>query len=236
MDKKLIYLKDKKLICDNTLAIRFEKRGLEYNFTPGLYTQITLLEPVYNDEEGNTRFFSIANSPDKDYFMFTTRNLPSAFNKNILELPIGSPATIADPGGNTPLHSDSSIPGVFLIGGIGITPVRCIVEYVTENKLNYELTLFYSNPDAGSMPFLDEFEKWQDENPLFKLVPTIDDTNNKNWKYNFGYINEEMIKKNISDVSKPIYYIVGPPQMVDGMLAILKKMNVAEENIKFEKF
>lgn len=236
MDKKLIYLKEKQIICDNTLAIKFDKRGLDYNFTPGQYTQITLLEPVYNDEEGNTRFFSIASSPDKDYFLFTTRNLPSAFNKNIFELPAGSPATIAEPGGNTPLHGDSSIPAVFLIGGIGITPIRCIVEYATENKLKYELTLFYSNPDAGSMAFLREFEKWRNENPLFKLVPTIDDTENKDWKYNFGFISEEMIRKNLKDVSKPIYYIVGPPQMVDAMLAILKRMNIAEENIKSEKF
>ena len=236
MSEKIITLQDRKIICKNTLAMWFKKPKSGYEFIPGQYAKITLLDPVYNDDEGNSRFFSIASSPGKDYFLFTTRALDSAFNKNILKLPSGSKATISEPGGNTPLHKDASIPAVFIIGGIGITPVRCIVEYATENKIPYNLTLFYSNPDSESMAFLSEFENWANENPGFKFYPTIDDKQDKNWKYDTGYINEDILKKNITDIDNSIYYIIGPPQMVDSMTEILKNFHVKDEKIKYERF
>jgi ferredoxin-NADP reductase len=168
--------------------------------------------------------------------MFTTRAVDSAFNKNIQELPIGSKATISEPGGNTVLHKDSSIPAVFIIGGIGITPVRCMVEYATEGKLSYKMDLFYSNPVANTMAFFDDFLRWEKENPNFKFHPTIDDANDKNWKYEIGYINEEMLKKYIKDFSKPVFYIVGPLIMVDTMNEVLLKNGVNPEKIKLERF
>lgn len=237
MTHNIIYLKDRKFICENTIGMWFDYSETGFTFIPGQYTFITILDPIYNDDEGNTRVFSIASTPtNKKTLLFATRAFDSAFNKNILELPIGTKLSIGETGGNTPLHTDTSLPAVFLIGGIGITPVRCITEYVIENNLPYDMTLFFSNPKAESMAFLNEFEKWAEENKNFKLIPTIDDRENKNWKYNFGYINEDLIKKQISDFMKPIFYIIGPPALVDSMENILLKNGVKKEKIKLERF
>jgi ferredoxin-NADP reductase len=236
MSEKIITLKDRKLINENTLAMWFNKKGSGFEFEPGQYAKITLLEPIHNDEEGNSRLFSISTSPTKDYLMFTTRALDTAFNKNILELPIGSKVSIGEPGGNTVLHKDSNIPAVFLIGGIGITPVRCMVEYIVESKLPYKAYLFYSNPNAQSMAFFEDFENWARVYPNFRFIPTIDDTADKNWKYNFGFINKDLLLKYIPDINKPIYYIVGPLAMVDAMESLLLGLGVNNENIKLERF
>ena len=236
MAEKIITLKDRKLLNENTLAMWFDKKGSGFEFQPGQYAKITLLEPIHHDSEGNSRLFSISTSPTKDYLMFTTRALDTAFNKNIQELPIGSRVSISEPGGNTVLHKDSGIPAVFLIGGIGITPVRCMVEYIVETKLPYQAYLFYSNPNAKSMAFFEDFENWASVYPDFKFIPTIDDATDKNWKYNIGYINKELILKNIPDINKPIYYIVGPLAMVDAMEILLLDMGVKKENIKLERF
>jgi ferredoxin-NADP reductase len=234
--KNVITLKDRKVIQNNNIAMWFDRKGSDFSFEPGQYARITLLEPVYEDEEGNSRLFSIASSPEKDYVMFTTRALDSAFNKNILEMPIGAKAEISDFGGNTVLHKDVSVPAVFLIGGIGITPVRCMVEYIVTENLPYKAYLFYSNPTASSMAFFGEFIEWAKEYEGFKFIPTIDDRNDSAWVYDFGYINKEMLLKNIPDVLKPIYYIVGPTAMVESMENLLLEMNVNLKNIKLEKF
>ena len=236
MMKNIVTLKDRKVIQNNNIAMWFDRSESDFEFKPGQYARITLLEPIHNDSEGNSRLFSLASSPKKDYIMFTTRALDSAFNKNILEMPLGARAEISDFGGNTVLHEDPSIPAVFLIGGIGITPVRCMIEHVVDEKLPYKAYLFYSNPTASSMAFFDEFEKWAKEYSGFKFIPTIDNTEDKNWKYNFGYINKEMILKHINDVSEPIYYIVGPTAMVEAMERLLLELNVNANNIKLEKF
>lgn len=236
MAEKIITLKDRKLLNENTLAMWFDKRGSGFEFQPGQYAKITLLEPIHHDSEGNSRLFSISTSPTKYYLMFTTRALDTAFNKNILELPFGSKVSISEPGGNTVLHKDSSIPAVFLIGGIGITPVRCMVEYIVESKLPYKAYLFYSNPNAKSMAFFEDFENWARVYPGFKFIPTIDDKTDKDWKYNFGYINRDLILKYVPDITKPIYYIVGPLVMVDAMEGLLLEMGVKSENIKLDRF
>jgi ferredoxin-NADP reductase len=234
--KNIITLKERKVIQNNNIAMWFDRKGSSFSFEPGQYARITLLEPIYEDNEGNSRLFSIASSPKKDYVMFTTRALDSAFNKNILEMPIGAKAEISDFGGNTVLHKDASIPAVFLIGGIGITPVRCMVEYIVTEKLPYSAYLFYSNPIASSMAFFDEFKMWAEEYVGFRFIPTIDDTADTSWKYNFGYINKEMLLKNIPDVLKPVYYVVGPTAMVESMEKLLIELNVNKNNIKLEKF
>lgn len=236
MPEKIITLKDRKLINEKTLAMWFDKKNSGYEFEPGQYAKITLLEPIYNDDEGNSRLFSISTSPTKDYLMFTTRALDSAFNKNILELPIGTKVSISEPGGNTVLHKDPSIPAVFLIGGIGITPVRCMVEYIVECGLHYEAYLFYSNPDAESMAFREDFEHWAKIYPDFKFIPTIDDRTNKDWKYHYGYINKDLILKYVKDIKAPIYYIVGPLIMVDAMERLLLGMGISNDKIKLERF
>jgi len=234
--KNIVTLKDRKVIQNNNIAMWFDRARSDFTFKPGQYAKITLLEPIHNDTEGNSRLFSLASSPKKNYIMFTTRALDSAFNNNILEMPIGAKAEISDFGGNTVLHEDATIPAVFLIGGIGITPVRCMVEYIVTEKLPYKAYLFYSNPVASSMAFFEEFEQWAKEYQGFKFIPTIDDTSDKNWKYEFGYINKEMVLKYIENVTKPIYYIVGPTVMVEAMEKILKDLNVDAKNIKLEKF
>ncbi len=232
----IVTLKDRKVIQNNNIAMWFDRKGSDFSFEPGQYAKITLLEPIYNDNEGNSRLFSLASSPKKDYVMFTTRALDTAFNKNILEMPIGAKAEIGNFGGNTVLHSDATVPAVFLIGGIGITPVRCMVEYIVTEGLPYQACLFYSNPTASSMAFFGEFEGWAKEYDGFKFVPTIDDVNDKEWKYNFGYINKDLILKHIDDVTKPIYYLVGPTVMVEAMERLLLELNVNSKNIKLEKF
>lgn len=234
--KNVITLKDRKIIQNNNIAMWFDRKGSDFSFEPGQYARITLLEPIYDDKDGNTRLFSVASSPKKDYVMFTTRALDSAFNKNILEMPIGAKAEISDFGGNTVLHSDSSVPAVFLIGGIGITPVRCMVEYIVTENLPYNAYLFYSNPIASSMAFFDEFKEWAKEYEGFKFIPTIDDRNDTSWEYDFGYIDKGMLVKNIPNVLKPIYYIVGPTVMVESMEKLLLELNVNSNNIKLEKF
>lgn len=232
----IITLKDKKVIQNNNIAMWFDRKGSDFTFEPGQYAKITLLEPIHHDDDGNTRLFSVASSPKKDYVMFTTRALDSAFNKNILEMPIGAKAEISGFGGNTVLHKNTGIPAVFLIGGIGITPVRCMVEYIVTEKLPYKAYLFYSNPKASSMAFFNEFEKWAEEYKGFKFYPFIDDREDKNWKYGYGYINKDIILEHISDIHRPVYYIVGPTAMVEAMENILIGLNINSENIKLEKF
>ena len=53
---------DRTEVADGTLAFAFE-RPAGFDFVAGQYLTITLPDPLYNDEKGNSRTFSIASPP-----------------------------------------------------------------------------------------------------------------------------------------------------------------------------
>ena len=69
---------DRTEVADGTLAFAFE-RPAGFEFTAGQYLTITLPDPLYNDEKGNSRTFSIASPPqDAGRLVIATRMTGSA--------------------------------------------------------------------------------------------------------------------------------------------------------------
>ncbi|MBI2034958.1 MAG: FAD-dependent oxidoreductase [Candidatus Levybacteria bacterium] len=51
-----------------------------------------------------------------------------------------------------------------------------------------------------------------------------------------GRISEDMIKKYCPNFATSLFYISGPPAMVDGMVAVVNSLNISDEQIRKEKF
>lgn len=220
------------------MAFFFDTSGADFAFKAGQFAEFTLINPKETDAEGNKRLFSIASSPNhKDYIMVATRMRNTAFKNNLKSMPFGEKIRVRGPMGAFTLHSDASKPAVFLAGGIGITPFRSIVEFAAEQKLPHRIYLFYSNRNKAATAFLDDFEKWQQQNNNFKLIATLTDAQDYSWKYEDGRIDESMIKKYLGEMlQNAIFYIAGPPGMVSGLMQLLSQMGIKEESIKAEEF
>ncbi len=55
-------LKSKKQIAEGTMAFTFE-RPEKFKFKAGQHIRMTLIDPPATDDEGNSRFLSIASTP-----------------------------------------------------------------------------------------------------------------------------------------------------------------------------
>lgn len=219
------------------MAFYFEKpKG--FDFIAGQYITVSLFNPPETDNGGNSRFFSIASAPFENHLMFATRMRDTAFKRVLKNLLIESEVKIDGPDGSFCLHKDASRPAVFLIGGIGITPVFSILKNATKEKLPHKLFLFYSNKRPENAAFLEELQNLEKENLNFKLIATMTkmEKSVKNWQGETGFINKEMIKKCAGDLNSPIYYVSGPPIMVKVMIKILKEAKISDDNIKVEEF
>ena len=52
-----------------------------------------------------------------------------------------------------------------------------------------------------------------------------------------GYIDDKMITEEIADYKERIFYLCGPPKMVEGLINILKdKLGLGADKIKAENF
>jgi ferredoxin-NADP reductase len=232
-----VRLKSRREIAEGTMAFHFEKPP-GFAFKAGQALSWTLIDPPETDAEGNTRNFSIASAPGEADLMIATRMRDSAFKRALKTMPLGTEVRIVGPFGALILHQNTSRPAVFLAGGIGITPFRSMLWQASEQKLPHHLLLFYSNRRPEDAAFLEDLEELEKENPYYKFIGTMTEMagSNRDWRGETGFINQDMLAKYIGDLAAPIYYIAGPPKMVEVMQKALSEAGVASDDIRAEEF
>lgn len=236
-----VVLKSKKQIAEGTIAFTFEKPK-DFRFRAGQHIRMTLINPSETDSEGDSRFFSLASTPQDKDLAVAMRMRDTAFKRILKNLPIGERVKIQmrldNPHGSFTLHEDSSKPAVFIIGGIGIVPVYSMIKDVIERKLPHKMFLFYSNRRPEDAPFLNELQNLAKQNPNLTLVTTMTEAEKsaKSWKGETGKIDLSLIKKYVKDLKSPIYYISGLSDMVSAMKAMVIEAGVNEDNIHAEEF
>jgi glycine betaine catabolism B len=209
-------------------TIKLEKNNLD--FKPGQYMMVEL---DTGDDE-NIHPLSIASSPTEEFLLFSTKNSESSFKRKFSALKVEDKVKIKGPMGIFVLKEDAKNI-VFLSGGIGVTPFRGMIKYGTDKKLQVKMTLLYSNRAPDEICYKDEWASMENQNPNLKVVNTITDETPE-WNGKKGRISEEMIKEHCNDFENTLFYICGPPGMVDGLSQLLKSMNIPQQNIKVEKF
>lgn len=217
-----------------TIEFIFEKpAGLTY--IPGQYAGFTLINPLETDASGITRRFSLSSTPDEAHLAITLRMQNSAYKRVLNSLNAGDEIKFAGPTGNFTLHSDHTKPAVFIAGGIGITPFYSMLKYATTHQSPQKMFLFYGNQSLDDTAYLNEIKKLQTLNSQITFIPTLANPDQA-WTGETGFITDSMIKKYISDLDTPIYYICGSPAMVTTLQETLAEMGINEDNIKVEDF
>lgn len=225
----------KEEIANGTMAFYFEKPdGFEYR--AGQFADYTLINPPETDAEGDTRGFSFTTAPYEDHIGAATRLRDTAFKRVLHNLPVGTEVKLDAPYGDFTLHKNEAVPAVFLIGGIGVTPIRSMVAQATHDKTAHQLTLLHANKTLADAPFAADFERLAAENPNFKYVPVLTNDTNQKPGSEQGRIDEAMLKRYVSDLQAPKYYLSGPEGMVKAMRQLLVGLNVDEDNIRTEEF
>lgn len=224
----------KETIADGTMAFYFAKpEGFE--FRAGQFADYTLIDPPETDAEGNTRGFSMVQAPYEPDLVAATRMRDTAFKRVLKNLPIGAEVKLDGPYGDFTLHKTASTPAVFIIGGIGVTPVRSMVAQATHDKTAHQITLLHASRRPADLPLQSDFEQLVRENPNFQYVVTVESAPD-GWLGERGRVDAAMVKKYVQDLHKPIYYLSGPEGMVKAMRGLLVSLEVNEDNIRTEEF
>ncbi len=230
-------LVDRQRIARGTMTFWFDTNGSDYDFRAGQHADFAFMHPPVGDEGDNSRTFSLANSPrDTGLVMIAMRMRETGFKTALMSAALGTKFRVSRPRGSFTLHKDFTRPAVFLAGGIGIAPVRSILDWATQERMPHTLYLFYSNREAVDAAFLEEFETLAGRNPRFTLIPTITRLTYSAWRYETGYINREMLSRYLSGLNRPIFYVAGPSGMVTAMTGLLRSLDVSEDDLRTEEF
>jgi ferredoxin-NADP reductase len=204
------------------------------DFVAGQFLQVIFDEENRDNKELN-KYLSFSSSPEQDYIEVTKRLSDSLFSQRLKELKPRDQVLLKLPLGNC-VFEESYNKICFLIGGIGITPVISILEHIVDKKLATDAIVLYSNKTEEEIAFKNELDHWQEANNKIKVYYTVSDCPPKDNTCIFGRIDKELLIEKACDYRERVFFIFGPPKMVEAMNALSQEAGCGKENIKIENF
>jgi sulfite reductase subunit B len=120
---------------------------------------------------------------------------------------------------------------LIVAGGIGIIPVRSLINYVFANRKDFgEFTILYGCKKPCELLFEDEVAEWDNRDDVQYLRSVDACPEGECWDGEVGLITC-LIPKATFDPKNTIAIIVGPPVMYTFVINDLKAMGMPEENI-----
>ncbi|MBN1794369.1 MAG: xylene monooxygenase [Candidatus Omnitrophica bacterium] len=199
-----------------------------FDFLPGQFMKVHIAEGLW-------RYLSISSSPAKPYLEVTKRITGSDFSAALKRIKAGDRITVEGPLGKFVYKEEYQKIG-FLIGGIGITPVMSILGYLADKGLAADCVLLYSNRTVEEVAFAAELESLSKQNPRIKIVNTITGEMPQGGGQLCGVIDREMVSQVLPDHHERIFFLCGPPKMVECTQALLLGLGQETEKIKTENF
>ena len=190
----------------NVRTFWFKKpRGFKH--TAGQFIEMTLPHE-HPDERGIKHWFTLSSSPTEEMLSITTKyfeDKASTFKKTLFNLKPGGEVQMSDPMGDFVLPKDSSIPLVFVAGGIGITPFRSIIKWLVDAGEQRKLQVILGAHTKKDLVFLDLFKKYGVE-PIL----AVDGQNQQG-------LSAEFILDSIGKLENKLIYVSGPEPMVEAI-------------------
>jgi ferredoxin-NADP reductase len=207
-----------------------------FAFAPGQYMEWTLAHK-YPDNRGNRRYLTIASSPTEDHVRLGVKFYPesSSFKRKLAEMKAGDTISAAHLAGGFVMPKDPAKKLVFIAGGIGVTPFRSMVQYLLDKKEARPIIMFYSNKLANDIAYKDVFDRAEQELGIKTVYTVTSEKNPVPGTYN-GFIDAELIKREVSDYRERTFYISGPHAMVEAFKKTLHEAGVSRFRIKSDFF
>ena len=204
----------------------------DVTFRPGQFFFVT----IEIDGAEQTKHFSFSNSPtEKGYVEFTKRLTQSPYSVALDRLKAGHWARLRMPYGSFTFEGEYE-KVAFLSGGIGITPMRSMCKFVTDMGLPTDIVLLYGNSREEDIVFRQDLDRISSANKNIRMVYALTSPDT-DWPGRTGFVDEKMIMEEIEDHQERIFYVCGPPKMVEGLTDILRnKLNVGKDRVKIENF
>lgn len=222
-ERHLFRLKEKIALTPNISDFVFAT-DRKLAFRPGQYLEWTLgHNPA--DSRGNRRYLTITSSPTEENVRLGIKfsQPPSSFKKTLLALPAGGLISASNLAGDFTLPKNISQKLAFIAGGIGITPFRSMVKFLTDTAEKRDIILLYSNKTADEAVYQNVFSQAEQAIGL-KTV------------YSVGRFTKDQLLVKVPDFKERLFYLSGPHSMVENFEQILKEIGVAPNQIKTDYF
>lgn len=212
-------------------SFRLLLRTNNITFRPGQYFYINIIINGIKAEH----HFSFSSSPtEKGYIEFTKRITEHEFSQALAVMKPGGWAHLQGPEGEFVLP-DNVKKLAFLSGGIGITPLRSMLKFISDTESNWDIVLLYGNKNVEEIVFRHELDEISEKVKGIRVFHVIADPP-EGWKGKTGIITKQLVQELIPDCSERLFYTSGPPSMVASLEKQLTALNIPESQLKHDNF
>lgn len=207
------------------------------DFVAGQYVQ--LLAPVYKKGgEEVYRAYSVSSDPGRNDSLETIiRLVPGGICTTYCfeHLKVGDEVRLNGPYGDFRL-SETDAPMVFIAGGSGMAPIKCILHYMLRTGNKRKATYYFGANKVKELFLLDEMKEFESALSGFRFVPVVAaPVNGDNWQGETGLVTEA-VQRDLKNASEHEAYLCGSPGMIDASIKVLIELGLREEAIFYDKF
>lgn len=209
----------------------------KFTYRPGQYIEMTLPHSGV-DGRGVRRYFTLASSPTENTLRLGIRYYDhgSSFKKSLKSLSGDTPISIGQLGGDFVLPKNTQQKLAFIAGGIGITPFRSMVKYLSDTNDMRSVKLLYGERSASDIAYSSVFEEARRKVAVDTTYVTAAPANIASNFVRTGRIDENVIKTQIPDYAERVFYVSGPQPMVRSIKNSLLELGVPSHRIKLDYF
>jgi ferredoxin-NADP reductase len=221
MEKHIVKILETGQITHDVRFFRVE-RPEGYTFIPGQATDVSVNTEKMKDEK---RAFTFTNLISAPYIEFIIKRYPShkGVTDMIHQLKTRDELILHEVFGDISYKGK----GLFIAGGAGITPFISILRDLKKKNEIEGNRLIFANKTRKDIILERELSDLLGKD----FINILSEEKTKDYQY--GFINEDFLKSEITDYNQK-FYLCGPPPMIESVLGHLAHLGVSEDSIIME--
>lgn len=217
-----------------TLALEPDGHPGLSRFMPGQFGWLTLRSSPFRLREHP---FSLSSAPEQlPRLEFTIKALGD-FTGSIRDVQPGEVAYLDAPYGVFSIDRFKDARGfVFIVGGVGITPVMSMLRSMAARGERRKLWLFYANPDWEGVIWREEIDELRARLNL-ELIHILEEPP-EGWQGEEGFVTKELLERHLpaDERTRLHYFLCGPPPMLTATENALRDLGVPPDHVRLEVF
>jgi predicted ferric reductase len=195
-----------------------------FAFRPGQYANVAFLSKGLWAPHP----FSFSTAPNGQFLRLSVKAVGD-FTRRLHELTPGTSALLEGPLGAFTVNNATRARYLMVAGGIGITPIRALIESLAGAQR--DIVLLYAVKNAEDLVFASELRALT-AHCHFVLSRSADTANG----YEHGRVDKLLITRLVPDVQDREVFICGPLPMTKAVMATLSVLQVPATQIHYEQF
>lgn len=205
------------------LAFKDKKENEKFSYMPGQFMMVSI--PHCGEAP-----ISFSSSPTRTGTIHLSVRKAGKLTGAMHELGPGAIIGLRGPYGNSfPMEELQGKDLLFVAGGIGLAPLRSVINYCLDHKNDYgTVTILYGSRSPSDIAFKDDIAVWKKHKKATCLL-TVDE-GDKKWRGIVGVVTT-LLDQIKPDIANTVSLVCGPPIMIRFVLASLKRMGFKDKDI-----